>query len=268
MKRRLARATFAGDIRPGGVKKGDVLKIPGLIKTVEDWEPAAGAHKGKPGGFRFDAPDYPLVQPNQTASAAKLVRSGTQNGSPVGKTRPMGWWEFLALLGPGGRKKWVQGHFINRRLGGPGERKNLAPFTYSMNTVHYIEVERHVLKSIQEEHGVVSYTVHAIPHAGAGENENYCVGCHEAFLAENRREAVAAMVGCGLTKGADPVMLVSQGPAYAKWAGVTAGAKNHIRTYVRQTFPAGIVCRARYYGPAGPGVPHKRVGQVVIDNTR
>jgi hypothetical protein len=259
-KRRLQRAVASGDIKPSGVTKGQILQTPGLTKTVKDWEPAAHDHEPKTGSYTFGGLTYPL-RPNLTARAAKLVRSGSQPGSGVGDTRPQHWWEFLALVGPQARKKWVQGHFINCRLGGLGKHENLAPFTYSMNSVHYYEVERYVLA--YRPTGTVSYTVRSSKGRAGSVNEKNSIQWHRAFLVADRPAAIAAMVAWSLVNAADAPALIKQGPAHPHWQAITTAAVHKICTYVEQTFPVGITCRARYYD-AGLA---KRVGQVVIDNT-
>lgn len=272
-RRRLQRATSAGSIQPGGVA-ALLLALPGV--HVRAWKPFG--YKPKAPGYALaqNDPSYPLG-PQGTASAAKLVRAvSSQVGSGVGQTRPLHWWNFLALAGPGARMRWVQGHFINRRLGGHGEHQNLAPFTYSMNSVHYHQVEKPVLQSLQYWKGV-SYTVRAIPNSPGSVNEIASIAWHRAFLAANRPAAVAAMVAWGLLDPADaptiighplaappdatptPCTLIAFG--LQNWGEVKTAAEDRIRLYVQQAFPGGIVCRARYYDLG------KQVGQVIIDNT-
>jgi hypothetical protein len=257
----------------------------GATQNVKPWKGSPGGpplpYAAKPAGFRHGAVagmnPYDLG-PNLTARKAKQVRSARQPGTGVGQVRPRGWWPFLNLLGPNGLRKWVQGHFINRRLGGQGAQNNLAPFTYSMNSVHYQSVERFILWSVgggvapgtPVGAGGVSYTVKAIPNPGGTQNENFAVAWHQGFLAGNLNAALLAMVGAGTLNALDipliqaaplnPLTATPNTPA-GTWGAVQANTVALIRQYVRDTFPAGIVCRARYYGPT------KQVGQVLIDNT-
>jgi hypothetical protein len=267
-KRRLQRAMAVGSIVPSPTPPPAPLALPPMNVKVDPWTPT-GYAPGKAAGYKL-AHNEPLYQlgPMQTASAAKLVRRVSQAGSGVGPTRPLDWWYFLALVGPYARMKWVQGHFINRRLGGHGAHENLAPFTYSMNSVHYHQVEKPVLQYLQTwgPNAHVSYTVRAEQNPVGSVNEQSSVLWHKAFLAADRPAAIAAMAQWGIVGNPEAAALILQGPLHHNWGAVTALAEKKIRTYVQAAFPAGIVCRARYYG-FGPLGLDKHVGQVVIDNT-
>jgi hypothetical protein len=56
----------------------------------------------------------------------------------------------------------VQGHLLNQRLGGPGNRlENLAPITKSTNTTHSTRIEEKVIDLVHNQDQVVEYHVEA-----------------------------------------------------------------------------------------------------------
>jgi hypothetical protein len=62
---------------------------------------------------------------------------------------------------PDRRKLYVQGHLLNRLLGGEGRRFNLTPITISANSLHEKRFESHVKRWVDTEGQVVSYSVKA-----------------------------------------------------------------------------------------------------------
>jgi hypothetical protein len=280
---RLQRATASGDITGAGTgAPGQMLGIPGAQPRAVKGVTQVRKNPNKAAGIRYGPywnlqgaanPKYDLG-PMHTARKAKLEHSGTGNGTPV-RTRPVGWARFLSLQLPG-RRRWVQGHFINRRLGGEGYERNLAPFTYSLNGEHYWAVEKHILTSVSGNQDV-SYTVQAIDGALGSANEQLALGDHQALLAGPLPTALSALVGAQLLDPLDAALLLLANPLLdttatpvtqqagggADWGAVKQDAATWIRVYVATAFPLGIVCRARYYTATGG----KTAGQVVIDNT-
>jgi hypothetical protein len=281
---RLQRATASGDITGAGTgAPGQMLGIPGAqAQPVKNVTIGPRKHPNKR-GIRYGP--HPNLQGAMdpkydrgvldTARRAKLEHSGIGNGTPV-RRRPASWATFMSLQQPG-RRRWVQGHFINRRLGGEGYMRNLAPFTYSLNGEHYWSVESHILSSVLAQRQDVSYTVQAIDGALGSANEQLALGDHQALLAGSLGKAMSALVQAGLLDPLDAAALLTANPLLdttatlltaaaggpADWAGVKKRAAESIRAYVALAFPLGIVCRARYYTPTGG----KTAGQVVIDNT-
>jgi hypothetical protein len=265
----LQRATAVGDI--GHVAPNTPLTIGGLAHNVANWDasPVHDVNKQPEQRYHYNQ------GPNQTATHAKLVRSYRRQGSGVGAKRPDRWWEFLALLGPQGRRKWVQGHFINARLGGMGRHKNLAPFTYSMNSTHYHEVEKHVISAIASGE-LVDYSVSAVPGMPNSANASDAVIWHRNFVNGNFVAAIGALNGVGALDATDAANVLAAGagaalavPTPNSWGNntfvdVLDEVEGWIDDYILDTFPAGIVCRVRYYDAAGA----KDVGEVMIDNTR
>jgi len=59
-----------------------------------------------------------------------------------------------------GKRLYVQGHLLNRLLGGPGDAiKNLTPITYSANANHLTQAESTVKKLVNDEKKAVRYSV-------------------------------------------------------------------------------------------------------------
>jgi hypothetical protein len=280
----LLRATAVGNIAGGGAAGGATLTAPTATHTVANWN--AGAHPGKAPDQRYGGA-YALG-PYGTASQAKLVRSYTRMGTKVGATRPNDWTDFSALLGMGqdgkiaGQKRWIQGHFINQRLGGRGEQQNLAPFTYSLNGTHYHAVEKHMIAAIGAGQ-TLDYSVQALPGVAGTQNETDAIGWHRAARANYPQKMIDTLVAIGVLSAADAATLtpgaaiVGTTPTPTSSAadldGVLTLAEGWITNYVQAVFPTAIACRARYYtlGPVPQGGGHapataKQVGEVLIDN--
>lgn len=76
-----------------------------------------------------------------TRMKAHLDHNDNKKGSVVDKILSG---ELQDLTNPWGKKRrYVQGHLLNRRIGGPGDNlRNLTPLTNSANTTHYARVEK------------------------------------------------------------------------------------------------------------------------------
>ena len=71
---------------------------------------------------------------------------------------------------------YVRGHLLNHNLGGPGTNKNLTPITYGANHEHLVQIEKPLKdlfkdKKSKKEPVYVTYTVTALPAAGAAKTE-------------------------------------------------------------------------------------------------
>lgn len=107
----------------------------------------------------------------------------------------------------GSKRRYVQGHLLNSRVGGSGsDAANLTPLTYSANSTHFHSVEKEILKAAKTQ--MVKYTVipdySATPHASSGEVS----GIERAFAGK-----LSCSWDIGGTKGSTPIHNVPPFPS-------------------------------------------------------
>ncbi len=181
---------------------------------------------------------------NVTTGASGTSLNRQVSGSGVGNTRPNQWAQFLAMAGKSNPFK--QGHHMHQDLGGDGTHDNLAPFTSSLNGLHYTRVEQHVLAQTDVPPATDQYANYScIPVYGV--NAGIQTWAKNKFNALSGANQLSAMVGAGV---------ITVGAAAAAGGVPSAGqlilGRNWIDTYVNGTFPASINCTVRFidYTPA------------------
>jgi hypothetical protein len=169
-----------------------------------------------------------------------------QTGTGVGGTRPNQWAEFIAMIGA--INPFKQGHQMHQDLDGDGTHDNLAPFTGSLNALHYTRVESHVLNQTVST-GADEFADYSVTptYGGNGAIVLWAQGQFAGMAVANQ---LAAMVNAGIITAAAAAL-------YAPLAPLSVAdqllADNWLQTYVNAAFPTDIVCTATFIDDAGAG---------------
>lgn len=191
---------------------------------------------------------------NVTTGARGTSLNRQPSGTGVGKTRPSQWAQFLAMVGAANPFK--QGHHMHQDLGGDGTHDNLAPFTSSLNGLHYSRVESEVLDHTNAPPGSDQYASYqTIPTYGG--TASLRTWGRNQFNAMPGANQLAAMVGAGIMT---PAVAAAAGGA-PSGPQLTSG-RNWITAYINATFPSLITCTARFIDRVG-GVKTATPAQVV-----
>lgn len=136
-----------------------------------DFEYAASPKNKKKGGKKSDddgldasqvessEPQYGKVDPDRGGSSVTVDRLTPKHkeGSGVSYTPPI---MDMIENKRNGKRLYVQGHLLNRLLGGPGNiPENLTPITYSANATHESQAEREVKELVNKKKKAVRYSV-------------------------------------------------------------------------------------------------------------
>ncbi len=183
---------------------------------------------------------------NVTTGASGTSLNRQVSGSGVGKTRPNQWAQFLAMVGKSNPFK--QGHHMHQDLGGDGTHDNLAPFTSSLNGLHYHRVESHVLTQTDAPPSSDQFADYSCTPVYGG-NAGIQTWGKNKFNAMTGPNQLAAMVGAGVISAATAAAAAGA-PSVAQ---LTLG-RNWIDAYVNGTFPTSINCTVRFidYTPPVP----------------
>ena len=159
-------------------------------------------------------------------------------------------------------------------LGGPGKHKNLAPFTYSMNSVHYHSSRSMSWRRLQPAGSPptsqISYTVRAIPYPANGpagrkrraSRSRAIAGFSRTHSHRPRRDLRGGLPGPRRRVDARPPVSKCDRDAQLRrrrgLGTVKAAVEDFIRRYVREVFPAGdrvsrALLRHRGRGRSGSG---------------
>lgn len=174
-------------------------------------------------------PPYSTSTSVQTKNLHRQAR-----GTGVGNTRPLAWARFTALIG--GTHPFVQGHALSEKLGGRGQRKNLSPFTRSLNGLHRNRAEKQVInhtkKAGNDEYADYDVTMNygGNPQIAAWSRNRF----NNLTLAQKYVGMQAAGLGAGL-----PVLPAIPGVKLN-------AARTAITNYVNATFPSSIDCVATF----------------------
>ncbi len=217
-------ATVTGALNPGALK-GPHLPLPVLANGTLNFLGVRGN--------------------NVTTGATGTSLNRQPTGTGVGGTRPTNWAHFIAMIGA--VNPFKQGHHMHQDLGGDGTHDNLAPFTASLNGLHYTRVEQHVLGQTNAPPGSDQYADYScIPNYGV--NAGIRAWSKLQFNGMTGPNQLAAMVVAGLM-----TPLVAAGRGGVPLAGDIVAAEAWIDTYVDDTFPVDIDCTVNFidYAPGG-----------------
>ena len=92
-----------------------------------------------------------------TTMTASILSQDHPKGTEVTEDKPPIFTDLGSLIK--NSPHYVNGHLLNKDLGGPGEYQNLTPITTSANANHKNKVEIPVKKAVNDEHKVVFYSV-------------------------------------------------------------------------------------------------------------
>jgi Domain of unknown function (DUF4157) len=192
-----------------------------------------------------------LTFPGVTAENTSLGVVGSdlhdqQTGTGVGATRPNQWAQFIAMIGA--INPFKQGHQMHQELDGDGTHDNLAPFTGSLNALHYHRVESHVLNQTVST-GADEFADYSVTPTYGG-NGGIVLWAQGQFAGMTTANQLAAMVNAGIITAAAAAL-------YAPLAPLSAAdqllADNWLQTYINASFPTDIVCTATFIDDAGAG---------------
>jgi hypothetical protein len=191
---------------------------------------------------------FPGVTARNTSLGADGSDLHDQNTSTgVGTTRPNQWVQFIAMAGA--INPFKQGHQMHQDLDGDGTHDNLAPFTASLNALHYTRVESHVLNQTALA-GQGQFADYSVTPTYAG-NPAIVTWAQNQFAAMTPANQRAAMRNAGLM-----TMAVSNAyllPAAPLLPAHLAAANLWLQNYVIAAFPTNIVCTATFIDDAGGG---------------
>lgn len=193
-----------------------------------------------------------------TANNASTGATGTSlnrqpSGTGVGATRPTNWTQFIALAG--GANPFKQGHQMHQDLGGDGTHDNLAPFTSSLNGLHYTRVEQHVLGQTNPPPSTDQYADYScIPVYGG--NAGILAWANAGFAAMTGINQLAAMVVAGIITAPAAAAIVAAAVAPVVPAPTAAQlllVNAWFTAYIPATFPTSINCTVNFidYAPGG-----------------
>lgn len=167
-------------------------------------------------------------------------------GSGVGATRPHQWTDFIAMIGA--VNPFKQGHQMYQYLGGDGTHDNLAPFTGSLNALHFSRVENHVWMQTDDTQRdqYANYSVTPV----YGGNGGIVAWAQAQFANMPPNQQRAAMVTAGVMPGPAAAAYANGAPLLP--ADLLA-ANNWIAAYVNAAFPTRIDCTATFIDDAGGG---------------
>lgn len=136
--------------------------------------------------------------------SAKLDPSDAQIGSKVSPSLS-GPLQHLTL---GTKRRYVQGHLLNSRVGGSGgDTQNLTPLSYSANSTHFHHVEKKVIEEVKKGN-TVDYSV-TPDYSGTPRGAS-------AGLENDIERNFASSLNCAVAVNGTPVPLppVANVPAY------------------------------------------------------
>jgi len=140
-------------------------------KDGDDWLVDAAMSPGKkvrvnakppaplPSKVTWDAPDPRRGGNKMVANPLTKEIYNTGSAVPAGGVNPI----FRQKVGPqqlkrGGTRLYVEGHLLNKKLGGPGdEAKNLTPLSYSANINHWLAAEGDLQDLMKNEPDPMAY---------------------------------------------------------------------------------------------------------------
>ncbi len=169
------------------------------------------------------------------ASGADLHRQPP--GTGVGNTRPNDWADFIAMIGA--YNPFKQGHHLHQDLGGEGTHDNLAPFTASLNGLHYHRVESYVLAQTDNPPATDEYADYSVTPVYGG-NPGIVAWAINEFNNMAGATQLAAMVGAGIITAA------AAAPLAAPTAAQVLLAHAWITNYVNGAFPTSINCTVTF----------------------
>jgi len=92
------------------------------------------------------------------AEATILSKEGPDGETP--KDMPPIWTKVKDRR-TSGKRTYVQGHLLNRKLHGLGRTANLSPITYSANANHEVQAESEIKRRVFDEKQVLKYKITA-----------------------------------------------------------------------------------------------------------
>jgi Domain of unknown function (DUF4157)/DNA/RNA non-specific endonuclease len=106
--------------------------------------------------------DEPRADGGGTKMTASVLSKNHPEGTAVADQPPI--WTNLDKLQKQPGKTYIQGHLLNRNLGGEGRRFNLSPITNSANQTHLNDIEDTIKTMVNKKKGskVVKYIVEAV----------------------------------------------------------------------------------------------------------
>lgn len=165
-------------------------------------------------------------------------------GTGVGKTRPLNWSKFIAMIGA--VNPFKQGHQMNQNLGGEGTHDNLAPFTASLNGMHSNRVESHVINQTDVGYKNQFANYRTIP--TYANNPGIANWARNQFDGMSTADRLAAMVTAGLLTTAAAAAIPAVPPLPLPQVVV---AHAWLTGYVNGAFPTHITCTADFIDLVG-----------------
>jgi len=162
-----ARAARGEVVAAGGaVTAGDTGAIQRKTTIIDDAaDPqnatAKGTGKGRLknslGNIQPGVTFGPLV--NDSASSMEAWINPNEYDPNGTEPKPGTWPDWWAAAAPKPNNFWVRGHLLNHNLGGPGEKRNLAPITKAANSEHHSQIEKLLKLTAQEGGRMIDYKV-------------------------------------------------------------------------------------------------------------
>jgi len=84
-----------------------------------------------------------------TEMTARILSKDHPKGSVV-RDKPFIWMDLYHMRAGRGAPYYIQGHLLNKNLGGPGKRFNLSPLTTKANRDHHDNVEKNIKKWVHD----------------------------------------------------------------------------------------------------------------------